>query len=76
MIFNYIPHNSPKHPNFLVWYEKYQEHLKQMFFETVEIIHDNIDVIIDKNDIETEQNFNIFINMIYNASSKYIEKEI
>jgi hypothetical protein len=73
MIFNYIPHKSPKHPNFFLWYENYQEHLKRMFLETVEIINNNTDFIID---IETERNFNIFVNMIYNASSKYIEKDI
>lgn len=75
VIFNYIPHKTPKNTNFLVWYEKYKDHLQEMFFKIVRIIHDNIDEI-DKQNIETEHNFNIFINMVYDSSSKYIEKDI
>ncbi len=75
VIFNYIPHKTPKILNsnrhFEKWYECYEEELIQMYYTTMNLVKEKYD---NKN-IESEKNFNLFINVIYNSSSKYISKD-
>ena len=74
-IFNYIPNCTPSIINddthFEKWFHKYEHDLRKMFISTLNIIKnkDYTDVTVD---LDTEKNFNIFINFVYNASSKYI----
>lgn len=75
VIFNYIPHNKPKMLNsdrhFEKWYEYYKEELIQMYYEVMSLVekHNNVN-------IESDNNFNLFINFIYDSSSKYISKDM
>ena len=77
-IFNYIPHKTPfmvkKDENFEEWYLHYKDHLYTMFVETVTMIKNKncTDTVVD---VESEKYFNIFINYIYETSSKYIGNE-
>ena len=74
-IFNYIPHKKPYikkcENHFEKWYEKYRDELIEMYEGTLGVINNkNIsDVVID---IDSEKYFNIFINIVYNSSSKHI----
>lgn len=71
---NYIPLPTPQNPNFSKWYKCYKDDLLKMY-AIVENTTKNGNVS-DYNDIqwEKESNFNIFVNMIYVNSSKYILK--
>jgi hypothetical protein len=70
-ISNYIPHKQIKDDdNFKEWYEYYKDHLINMYTGTSKIIDESIqDRIFDW---DSEQKFNIFVNFIYDSSSKYI----
>ena len=74
-IFNYIPHKTPfmekKDDNFEEWYYKYEHELRAMYIQTLFIIKndDYTDIVID---LDSERHFNIFVNFIYDSSSKYI----
>jgi hypothetical protein len=75
VIFNYIPHKTPKILNsdrhFEKWYECYKEELFQMYYSTMNLVKEKYDSI----NVESDRNFNLFINLIYNSSSKYISKD-
>jgi hypothetical protein len=73
-IFNYIPHKQMKDDgNFQEWYEYYKDHLINMYIGTSKIIDESIqDRIFDW---DSEQKFNIFVNFIYDSSSKYIPEK-
>jgi len=61
--------NSDRH--FEKWYEYYKEELIQMYYEVMSLVekHNNVN-------IESDNNFNLFINFIYDSSSKYISKDM
>jgi hypothetical protein len=59
--------------NFQEWYEYYKDHLINMYIGTSKIIDESIqDRIFDW---DSEQKFNIFVNFIYDSSSKYIPEK-
>lgn len=70
-ISNYIPHKQIKDDdNFQEWYEFYKDHLIKMYNGTSKIIDENVQDKIFNWD--SEEKFNIFVNLIYDSSSKYI----
>jgi hypothetical protein len=70
-ISNYIPHKQIKDDsNFQEWYEYYKDHLINMYNGTSKIIDENTSDKIFNWD--SEEKFNIFVNFIYDSSSKYI----
>ena len=70
-IFNYVPHKQIKDDdNFQEWYEHYKDHLIKMYNGTCKIIDENVQDKIFNWD--SEEKFNIFVNFIYDSSSKYI----
>jgi hypothetical protein len=75
VIFNYIPHKTPKILNstiyFEEWYEYYKEDLIEMYYKTMNLVKEQYNTV----NIESENNFNLFINIIYESSSKYISKD-
>jgi hypothetical protein len=72
-IFNYIPHKRQiEDDNFQEWYEHYKEHLLNMYLGTNKLIDDAIrDKIFDWN---SEEKFNLFVNFIYDSSSRHIKQ--
>jgi len=70
VISNYIVHKKPKHQNFIKWYEYYKIHIINLFNIAKEVINDHYDCD-ENNDI----NFNDFVHLIYNSSSKYMFKD-
>lgn len=75
VIFNYIPHSTPKMLNsdkhFEKWYEYYKEDLLNMYYTTMNLVKEKY----NNTNIESDKNFNLFLNIIYNSSSKYISKD-
>lgn len=73
-IFNYVPHKRQKDDdNFQEWYEHYKDHLINMYSGTNKLIDDSIrDKIFDWN---SEEKFNLFVNFIYDSSSRYISRK-
>jgi hypothetical protein len=71
---NYIPLPTPLNPNFNKWYKCYKDDLLRMY-SIVENTTKNGNVS-DYNGIQwdKETNYNIFVNMIYVNSSKFILK--
>lgn len=63
----YIPHKTPKKPNYDVWKKEYIEHLVIIYNIFKNFIEEKYDVDIDWNN-----SFELFIEFIYNNSSKYI----
>jgi hypothetical protein len=76
VIFNYIPNKTPvmkkKDDNFDEWYDTYQYELIEMYNNTINTMKNKN--IIDK-DHNFEKNFNLFINILYDSSSKYIKED-
>jgi hypothetical protein len=71
VINNYIPHKTPKYTNFNSWFYEYKNSLIDLyliFLETVKNRYPHRDITI----LETDEYFNIFINDIFDSSSKYI----
>jgi hypothetical protein len=65
VIFNYIPHKTPKKSNYNKWYEKYYTHLYSMYKLSNDILKNRY--------TETENiDFDKFCFLIYKYSSKYI----
>jgi hypothetical protein len=71
---NYIPLPFPRKPNFQKWFECYKDDLIDMYFIVEQTTkNSNVDVYSCIR-WEKESNFNIFVNMIYDSSSKFILK--
>lgn len=70
VISNYIPHKTPKITNYYIWSEEYFKNLVDIF----EIIRNIINVRHSKNDINSNEAFNVFSKMVFNSSSKHIRK--
>lgn len=71
VISNYIPHKTPKNPNFYRWYENYKNNLLDIYniyVNTLRSRYPNINFSI----FETDEYFNLFINRIFDSSSKTI----
>ena len=66
---NYISHKTPKNPNFLKWFEYYKIHIINLFNITKEVMDDHY------NSNDDDINFNDFVHLIYNSSSKYMFKD-
>ena len=72
VIKNYIPHSTPLNPNFYKWYNKYENHLIDLYVIFIDIIKNRYP---DSNlDVDDEEYFNLFINHIFDSSSKFILK--
>lgn len=71
VISNYIPHKTPTYPKFYNWYNNYKSNLidiYNIYFDTLKEKYPNIKFdIFDK-----EEYFNLFINVIFDSSSKII----
>lgn len=68
---NYIPHKTPKITNFYKWVNEYDYHLINIyciFVETLKIRYPDIDFDI----LDTNEYLNIFINLMFDSSSKII----
>ena len=63
-IFNYVPRKRQiDDDNFQEWYEHYKEHLISMYSGTNKIF-----------DCNSEEKFNLFVNFIYDSSSRHIKE--
>ena len=72
VIKNYIPHRTPLRPNFYKWYNEYENHLINLYCIFIGIIKNRYP---DSNlDVDDEEYFNLFINHIFDSSSKFILK--
>ena len=65
VIFNHIPHKTPKYSNYDKWYEKYHKHLYTMYTLSNDIIKNRY---TDMGNID----FDKFCFFIYKYSSKHI----
>jgi hypothetical protein len=70
VITNYIPHPTPSHTNFYKWYNEYENHLINLYFIFIDIIKNRH----PRYDLDNEEYFNLFINHIFDSSSKFILK--
>ena len=71
VISNYIPHKPPLNPNFYRWYENYESNIIDMYYiyiDTLKSRYPNINFSI----FDTDEYFNLFINIIFDSSSKVI----
>jgi hypothetical protein len=66
VLHNYIPHKTPKNPNFQKWFEYYRTDIINLFNISKEVINEHYNYDI---------NFSDFVQLIYNSSSKYMFKE-
>lgn len=75
VIFNYVPNSTPRIVNYDIhfekWYEFYKHYLLEMYDITMNLIKEQYEDI----NIDSKHNFDIFMNLIYNSSSKYISKD-
>jgi hypothetical protein len=78
--FNYIPHivNIGKSKyrqdiHFDKWFDEYENQIKIMFYDTIETIKQRLDEDLE---FDYEEIFELFTNLIYDSSSKYILKDI
>jgi len=71
---NYIPHKTPRYPNYNKWFNEYKNHILNLYGILQEIISKKY----PNNKIDWESNiiFNQFCFMVYNSSSKYVPKWI
>ena len=71
---NYIPLPRPSRPNFQKWFQCYKNDLIRMYLIVENTTRKGN--VHSYNDIQwkKETNFNLFVNMIYDSSSKYILK--
>jgi hypothetical protein len=70
VISNYIPHKTPKRINYKNWTDEYFKNLVDMF----ELVRHTINMRHPKNNINSNEVFNVFCRMIFNSSSKHIQK--
>jgi len=68
---NYIKHNTPSSiPSFIKWKKYYESELDDMYC----IVIDNMKLYFPNIDLINDDYFNLFCKMIYDSSSKYIDK--
>jgi hypothetical protein len=74
VIFNYIPHITPKNVNYQKWYNNYKLDIKNLYG----ILIDTYNERYPKNKVNWESNiiFNSFCILIYQNSSKHIHNWI
>jgi hypothetical protein len=68
---NYIPHKTPKFTNFYKWVNEYEYDLFNMysiFIETLKFRYQDIDFDI----LDSNEYLNMFINFMFDSSSKII----
>ena len=78
VLLNYIPHRTPIQSDSIEYFEKwfkfYENDLRNMFKMTlIKICERYVDDDIET--METDENFNLFVNLEYDTSSKYISKD-
>ena len=72
VISNYIPHKTPKKPNYQMWLERYRNDLIQLYDTYKEIIYQRYD---DETDRYSDIEFVKFSKFIFACSSQYIQDE-
>ena len=70
VLINYIPHKTPMKPNFYKWYYEYENNLLDLYSIFLDTIKDRYPYC----KLDTEEYFNLFINNIFDSSSKFILK--
>jgi hypothetical protein len=66
VITNYIPHPTPKRPNFYEWFNTYQDDLMYLYYSMNQIL-------VDRHDEEAPHDFRKFAQFIFYCSSKHIQ---
>ncbi len=70
---NYIPHKTPYKPNFADWFNEYKYNLACLFGIFKETLEERYSDSIN-NEWNSEELFSNFCKLIYNNSSKHINK--
>ena len=70
VISNYIPHKTPVIISYKNWTDEYFKNLVDMF----ELVRQTINMRYPKNNINSNEAFNVFCRMIFESSSKHIQK--
>ena len=65
VISNYIPHHTPKKPDFNKWFKTY-------YYDLL-CLYDTLNQILTERDESSEHDFKRFTMFIYSCSSKYIQ---
>ena len=71
VISNYIPHKTPTYPKFNKWYDNYKNNLIDVYNIYIETLRERYPDI-NFNIFDKEEYFNLFINLIFDSSSKII----
>ena len=75
IINNYIPHKTPNRPDFNKWFNEYKYNLACLYGIFKETIEERY-ASSEYNDWNSEELFLKFCRLIYNKSSKHINKWI
>ncbi len=68
---NYISHNTPcDFPSFNKWKKHYEKELDDMYC----IFIDNMNIYFPDSDLIKDEYFNLFCKLIFDKSSKHIDK--
>ena len=70
VIKNYIPHPTPINPKFYKWYNEYENYLIDLYFIFISVLKNRY----PEYNLDNEEYYNLFINHIFDSSSKFILK--